>query len=91
MVLWGEGRGKVSSPYSVEILGTKILPKRGSVIQIGSLYNFSSILMLSKSKKLEESTYMIISMAGPSLENWGLKPSRAILRHQTTFFGVKTF
>jgi hypothetical protein len=23
-------------------------------------------------------------------ENWGLKPSLAILRHQTTFLGVKT-
>jgi hypothetical protein len=29
-------------------------------------------------------------MAGPSLENWGLKPSVAILRHQMAFLGVKT-
>jgi hypothetical protein len=32
---------------------------------------------------------MIILMEGPRLENWGLKPSTNILRHQTTFFGVK--
>jgi hypothetical protein len=47
--------------------------------------------MLSKWEKLEESTYMVILMAGPSLENWGLKPFKAILRHPTTFFGVKNF
>jgi hypothetical protein len=81
MVLQGEGRGKISSPHSVNILGTKILPKWGGMIQIGSSYNFSSILVLSGWKKLEESTCRAILVAGPSLENWGLKPSRAILRH----------
>jgi hypothetical protein len=30
-------------------------------------------------------------VAGPSLENWGLKHSRAILKHQVTFFGLKLF
>jgi hypothetical protein len=45
------------------------------LIQIGSLYYFSSILMLLEWKKLEESTCRVILVAGPSLENWGLKPS----------------
>ena len=43
MVLQREGRGKVSSPHLVKLLGTKILPKWGVMIHIGSLYNFSSI------------------------------------------------
>jgi hypothetical protein len=51
------------------------------VVLIGSLYYLSSILMLSEWKKLEESTCRVILVAGPSLENWGLEPSRAILRH----------
>jgi hypothetical protein len=45
--------------------------------------------MLLKWKKLEESSCRVILVAGPSLENWGLEPSGAILRHQTTFFGLK--
>jgi hypothetical protein len=45
-VLQGEGRRKLSSPHSIKILGTKILPKWGGMIQIGSLYYFSSISML---------------------------------------------
>jgi hypothetical protein len=32
-------------------------------------------------EKLKESTFRVILVAGPSLENWGLEPSRAILRH----------
>jgi hypothetical protein len=28
-------------------------------------------------------------MVGPSLENWGLKPSRSILRNKMAFLGVK--
>jgi hypothetical protein len=30
-------------------------------------------------------------VADPSLENWGPKPSGAILRNQMTFLGVKNF
>jgi hypothetical protein len=91
MVLQGEGRGNISSPHSVNILGTKILPKWRGMIQIGSLYCFSSISILSEWKKLEESTCRAILVACPSLENWGLKHSWAILRNQMTFFLVKTF
>jgi len=40
---------------------------------------------------MAESTCMVILMAGPSLEKWGLKPFEDILRNQMTFFGVKTF
>jgi hypothetical protein len=61
------------------------------MIQIGSLYYFSSISLLSKWKKLEETTYKVILVAGPSLENWGLEPSRTVLRNQLIFFGFKTF
>jgi hypothetical protein len=32
-------------------------------------------------EKLEESTCRVILVSGPRLENWGSKPSRAILRH----------
>jgi hypothetical protein len=46
MVLQGKGRGKISSPNSINILGTKIIPKLGGMIYIGSLYYFSSISML---------------------------------------------
>jgi hypothetical protein len=59
------------------------------VIYIGSLYYFSSISMLSEWKTMEESARNVILMAGPSLENWGLKPSRAIFRHKIDFFGQK--
>jgi hypothetical protein len=61
------------------------------MIRIGSLYYLSSISMLLEWKKLEESTCRSILVAGPSLKNWGSEPSEAILRHQMTFFGVKTF
>jgi hypothetical protein len=91
VVVQGEGRGKLSSPHLVNILGTKILPKWGDMIWIGSFYYFSSFSMLSKWKKMEESTCRVNLMVGPSLENWGLKPFRAILRHQTTCFGINTF
>jgi hypothetical protein len=47
--------------------------------------------MLSKWKKLEELACRVILMVGPNLGNWGLKLSRAILRHQTAFLGVKIF
>jgi len=30
-------------------------------------------------------------LAGPSLEKWGLKPSKSALRYQMMFFGVKLF
>jgi hypothetical protein len=32
-------------------------------------------------EKLEESACRVILVASPSLENWGMEPSRAILRH----------
>jgi hypothetical protein len=37
-------------------------------------------------EKLEESTCRVILVVGPNLENWGLKPSRAILRHKNDIF-----
>jgi hypothetical protein len=40
---------------------------------------------------MEESTCRAILVASPNLENWGLEPSRAILRHQMIVLGVKTF
>jgi hypothetical protein len=46
VVLLGEGRGKHFSLHSINILGTKSLPKWGGIIFIGSLYYFSSISML---------------------------------------------
>ena len=70
MVLQGEGRGKVSSPHLVKLLGTKILRKWGVMIHIGSLYNFLSISILSRWKKLEESACISILPVGPNLENW---------------------
>jgi hypothetical protein len=85
-VLQGEGIRKISSPHSIKILGTKNLPKWGGMIYIGPLYYFSSISMLSEWKKLEESTCRVILMVGPSLENWGLKPSRAIFEASNKFF-----
>jgi len=42
-------------------------------------------------EKIGGMNYRVILTIGPSLENWGLKLSEAILRHRTTFFGVKTF
>jgi hypothetical protein len=91
VVLQGEGRGKISSPHLVNILGTKSLHKWGGMLWIGSLYCFSSISILSEWKKLEESTCRAILVGGSNLENWGLKPSGAILRHQTIFWVFKTF
>jgi hypothetical protein len=44
--------------------------------------------MLSEWKNIEESTCRIILMVGPSVENWCLKPSEAILMHEMEFFGV---
>jgi hypothetical protein len=66
----GEIRGKISSPHSIKLLGARSLPKWGGMIHIGSLYYFSSILMLSKWKKLEESTCRVILVASLSLEIW---------------------
>jgi hypothetical protein len=65
MVLHGKGRGKIFSPHSVNLLGTKSLLKWGGMIQIGSLYYLSSISMLSEWKILEESTCRVILVAGP--------------------------
>jgi hypothetical protein len=50
VVLKGEGRGKISSPHLVNILGTKSLPKWECMIWIGSLYYFTSISMISEEK-----------------------------------------
>jgi hypothetical protein len=61
------------------------------VIQIGSSYYLSSISILSNMKKMEESTCRVILMVGNNLENWGLKPFEAILRHKMDCFGVKNF
>jgi hypothetical protein len=95
MVLQGEGRGKFSSPHSVKLLGTKSLSKWGGMIRIGSLYYLSSISMLSKWKKLEESSCRSILETRSDLKNWVqknyLKSPKAILRHQMTFFGVQTY
>jgi hypothetical protein len=71
MVLQREvGIGKISSPHLVNILGTKNLSKWGGMIQSGSLYNFSSILILSRWKKYEELACGAVLEVGPSLENW---------------------
>jgi hypothetical protein len=78
VVLQGECRGKISSPHSVRLLEIKNLRKWGGMIRIGSLYYLSSISMLSELKKLEELACRVILVVGPSLENWGPKPSRAI-------------
>jgi hypothetical protein len=64
-----EGRGKISSPRLVNILGIKRLPKWGGMIQIGLLCIFSSILVLSRWKKMEELACRGILVAGPNLEN----------------------
>jgi hypothetical protein len=76
-------------------LGTKSLPKWGGMIRIGSLYYLSSISMLSKWKKLEESSCKAILATRSNLENLVqknyLKSLKNILRHQTTFFWVQTY
>jgi hypothetical protein len=59
MVLQGEGRGNISSLYLVKYFGAKILPKWGGLILNGSLYNLSSILILSWMKKMEELAYNV--------------------------------
>jgi hypothetical protein len=61
------------------------------LICIRSLYYFSSILMHSEWEKLKESTFKVILVVGPSLENWILKPFKDFLRHQTNFNGIKIF
>jgi hypothetical protein len=61
------------------------------MIQIGSLYYFSSISMLLEWEKLEELACRSILVACMSLENWGLEPFGGILRHQTKLLGVKNF
>jgi hypothetical protein len=81
MVLQREGRGKISSLHSVNILGTIMIPKWGVMIHIESSYNFSSISILYGWKKLEESSCRAILVVSPSLKNWGPKPYGAILRH----------
>jgi hypothetical protein len=59
-----------------------------TIIWIGSSY-FSFILVLFRWKKLEESTCRAILVAGSSLENWGPKPSRPILRNLMEFLGLQ--
>jgi hypothetical protein len=55
--------------FSIYILNTYPTKSvKGKVMQIRSLYYFSSILMLLEWKKLEESTCRAILVAGPSLE-----------------------
>jgi hypothetical protein len=61
------------------------------MIQKESLYDLSSILVLSGWKKLEESACRAMLVVGSSLENWGSEPFKTILRHETTFFGVTMF
>jgi hypothetical protein len=41
--------------------------------------------------KLDESACRAILVAGPSFENWGLKPFEDILRHQMIVLRVKNF
>jgi len=64
-------------------MGTKIIPKLEGMIQNGSLYNLSTILIRSLCNNLRN------WLTGPNLEIWVLEPSRVILRHQETLFGVK--
>jgi hypothetical protein len=71
MVLQREGRGKISSPHSVNILGTKILPRWGGMIWIVSSFNFSSILLLYGWKNWRNWIAIPILVEGPNLENWG--------------------
>jgi hypothetical protein len=59
------------------------------LIHIGSLYCLSSISILLEWKKMEESTYRVILVAGPSLENWVqnlLEPFWGIKQH---FLGLQ--
>jgi hypothetical protein len=91
MVVEGEGRGKFSSPHSIKYFGDQSLPKWGGMIQIGSLFNFSSILVLSRWKNWRNWLVGPILVVGPSSEIWGLKPSKSILRYQIKNLGVKTF
>jgi hypothetical protein len=41
-----------------------------------------------KVEKLEELSWKAILVLGPDLENWGLEPSRSILRNKMEFWGV---
>jgi len=59
------------------------------VIQIGSLYCLSSILMHLEWKKWRNQLTGLFLLAGPSLAKRGLKPFRRLLRHQMMFLGVK--
>jgi hypothetical protein len=38
VVLQGEFRGKISSPHSINLVGTKRIPKWKGMLYIGSLY-----------------------------------------------------
>jgi hypothetical protein len=89
MVIQGEGRGKIPSPHSVNILGNEILSKLGGMIHNGSLYNFSYILVLFRWKNWRNSLARPILGVGPSLVIWGIEPSRANMIHQVALFGVK--
>jgi hypothetical protein len=59
------------------------------MIHIRSLYNFSSILVLLGCKNWRNLLAGPILVASPSLEIWGLEPSKSILRHKMTFFMSK--
>jgi hypothetical protein len=49
---------------------------------------FFIYLDVFKEEKVEESTCRVILVAGPSLENWGSKPSGVILRIKLCFLGL---
>jgi hypothetical protein len=91
MVHLREGGGKISSPHSVEYFGDQKPPKMGRCDLDWIIIFFSSILMLLEWKKWRNQLTGPFLPVGPSLENWGLKPSGSILRHQMTFFGGKFF
>jgi hypothetical protein len=89
MVLQGEGRGKISSPHSVNILGTKSLPKWGGMIMDWIIILFFIYL----------DAFRVEKIGGINLQGHfngrsqfgklgGLKPSKAILRHQMDIFWV---
>jgi hypothetical protein len=52
------------------------------MVHIESLYNLSSILVLSRWKNWRNWMVGTILVASPSLVIWGLETSRSILRHQ---------
>jgi hypothetical protein len=67
VVLWGEGRGKISAPHSVNILGTKILLKWGRYDPYWIIILFFIYLITLWVEKLEESYRRIILAIGLNL------------------------